>query len=349
MKIYYHSNQALHNPQTYFSRGKMRTPQETPERVIEFQKGIQNAGKAITVPQDFGFDPITRIHGFAYVDFLKTAYQEWHDTSNDWGDEVIPNIFIKENNALKGILAKASYYIADGSAPIGEHTWTSVYWSAQSAINAAEDIVMGNKLSMAISRPSGHHARKESAGGFCFLNNAAIAAQYLLDKNAAQKILILDTDVHHGQGIQEIFYDRSDVMYISLHGDPTNFYPVVAGYENERGTGDGLGFNINYPFEHGASEEVFFQYLDKAVEDIKVFNPDIIIHNMGFDVYKEDPQTQTQVETANMARIATKIIQIGKPTLILIEGGYHIDTLSANLTSYMNGVKLANQEAYYAN
>lgn len=349
MKIYYHNNQALHNPQTYFSRGKMRAPQEVPARVVEFQKGIKNAGKNVTEPKDFGFDPITRIHGFAYVDFLKTAYQEWHETSSDWGEEVMPNIFVKENNALKGILAKAAYYIADGSAPIGEHSWTSIYWSAQSAINAAQDIVDGKKLSMSISRPSGHHARKESAGGFCFLNNAAISAQHILDQNAAKKVLILDTDVHHGQGIQEIFYDRSDVMYISLHGDPTNFYPVVAGYDNERGEGEGLGFNINYPFEHGASEETFFKYLDKAIEDIKIFNPDVIIHNMGFDVYKEDPQTQTQVDTPSMAKIAEKVIQLGKPTLALIEGGYHVETLAANLASYMKGIEQTAQEDYHAN
>ena len=348
MNIYYHPDQALHNPQTYFSRGKMREPQEIPKRVEEYQKGIQRAGLMVTSPEDFGFDYLTKVHGFAYIEFLQTAYKEWHEVPEDWGEEVMPNVFVKEYNALKGILAKTSRYIADGSAPIGKFTWESIYWSAQSALNAAKDVAEGADLGVSISRPSGHHARREAAGGFCFVNNAALVAEYLLENSEAKKILILDTDVHHGQGIQEIFYDRDDVMYISIHGDPTNFYPAVAGFEEERGEGAGLGFNINYPFEHGASEELFFQYLDKAVEDIKVFNPDIIIHNMGFDVYKEDPQTQTQVETANMAKIATKIIQIGKPTLILIEGGYHIDTLSVNLTSYMNGIKSANQEAYYA-
>lgn len=341
MNIYYHENQALHNPQTYFSRGKMRDPQEIPQRVIEFQKGIENAGYAVTEPEDFGFDYLTQVHGVAYIEFLKTAYQEWHEVPEDWGEEVIPNVFVKDYNALKGVLAKASRYIADGSAPIGKYTWESVYWSAQSALNAAKDIAGGAPLSMSISRPSGHHARRESAGGFCFVNNAAIAAEYLLANSDAKKILILDTDVHHGQGIQEIFYDRSDVMYISLHGDPTNFYPAVAGFEEERGEGCGLGYNINYPFAHGISEADFMAVLKSAMSDAETFNPDVIIHNMGFDVYVEDPQSKAQVTTEGMAKIAKEIIALGKPVLGLIEGGYLIETLAVNTESYIQGLTSA--------
>lgn len=341
MNIYYHENQALHNPQTYFSRGKMRDPQEIPQRVIEFQKGIENAGYAVTEPEDFGFDYLTQVHGVAYIEFLKTAYQEWHEVPEDWGEEVIPNVFVKDYNALKGVLAKASRYIADGSAPIGKYTWESVYWSAQSALNAAKDIAGGAPLSMSISRPSGHHARRESAGGFCFVNNAAIAAEYLLANSDAKKILILDTDVHHGQGIQEIFYDRSDVMYISLHGDPTNFYPAVAGFEEERGEGCGLGYNINYPFKHGISEADFMAVLKSAMSDAETFNPDVIIHNMGFDVYVEDPQSKAQVTTEGMAQIAKEIVSLGKPVLGLIEGGYLIETLAVNTESYIQGLTSA--------
>ncbi|MHC5224748.1 histone deacetylase family protein [Ignatzschineria sp. LJL83] len=338
MNIYYHSDQALHNPQTYFSRGKMREPQEVPRRVEEFQKGVQQAGLAITSPEDFGFDYLTKVHGFAYIEFLQTAYKEWHEVPEDWGEEVMPNVFVKEYNALKGILAKASRYIADGSAPIGKFTWESIYWSAQSALNAAKDVASGADLSVSISRPSGHHARREAAGGFCFVNNAALVAEYLLDNSKAKKILILDTDVHHGQGIQEIFYDRDDVMYISLHGDPTNFYPAVAGFEEERGEGIGLGFNINYPFEHGLSEVGFFEVLKKAMNDARIFNPDVIIHNMGFDVYKDDPQSKTQVTTEGIRVIGQEIKALGKPVVSLLEGGYLIEKLADNTESYLRGL-----------
>lgn len=338
MNVYYHPDQALHNPQTYFSRGKMREPQEIPQRVEEFQKGVRNAGFAVSKPEDLGFDYLTKVHGFAYIEFLQTAYKEWHEVPEDWGEEVIPNVFVRDYNALKGVLAKASRYIADGSAPIGKHTWDSIYWSAQSALNAAKDVANGAKLSVSVSRPSGHHARREGAGGFCFVNNAALVAEYLLDHSDAKKILILDTDVHHGQGIQEIFYDRSDVMYISLHGDPTNFYPAVAGFEEERGQGEGLGFNINYPFAHGLTEEEFFKILKRAMNDAKIFNPDVIVHNMGFDVYKDDPQSKTKVTTPGMAEIAREVVALGKPVVGLLEGGYLIETLAANTESYLRGL-----------
>lgn len=338
MNIYYDDRQALHDPQTYLSRGKMRKPQEVPQRVIEFQKGIKAAGYKITEPVDFGFDYLTKVHGFAYIEFLQTAYKEWHEVPEDWGDEVIPNIFVKDYNALKGILAKVSRYIADGSAPIGKHTWESVYWSAQSALNAAKDIVDGKKISISISRPSGHHARREAAGGFCFINNAAITAEYILANSTAKKVLILDTDVHHGQGIQEIFYDRDDVMYISIHGDPTNFYPAVAGFEEERGNGKGLGFNINYPLKHGTPEDEYMTVLQKAINDIKIFNPDVIIHNMGFDVYIDDPQSKTEVTTQGIHHIGEVVSGLNKPVLGLIEGGYLLEKLAENTESYIRGL-----------
>lgn len=338
MNIYYHPDQALHNPQTYFSRGKMREPQEIPKRVEEYQKGIQRAGLMVTSPEDFGFDYLTKVHGFAYIEFLQTAYKEWHEVPEDWGEEVMPNVFVKEYNALKGILAKTSRYIADGSAPIGKFTWESIYWSAQSALNAAKDVAEGADLGVSISRPSGHHARREAAGGFCFVNNAALVAEYLLENSEAKKILILDTDVHHGQGIQEIFYDRDDVMYISIHGDPTNFYPAVAGFEEERGEGAGLGFNINYPFEHGLSEAGFFEILKRALNDAKIFNPDVIVHNMGFDVYKDDPQSKTKVTTEGMGKIGEEIRAFGKPIVSLLEGGYLIEKLAENTESYLRGL-----------
>ncbi|PWD86108.1 histone deacetylase family protein [Ignatzschineria cameli] len=339
MNIYYHEKQALHDPQTYFSRGKMREPQEVPQRVYEFQKGIKNAGLTVTKPQELGLDYLTQVHGLAYIDFLRTAYNEWHKVPEDWGDEVIPNIFVKDYNAQKGILAKAARYIADGSAPIGKYTWESIYWSAQSALNAAKDLCEGKKYSLSISRPSGHHARREAAGGFCFVNNAAIATEYLLENSRAKKILILDTDVHHGQGIQEIFYERADVLYISLHGDPTNFYPVVAGFEEERGVGKGEGFNINYPFAHGLSEEAYLTLLDEAIESAQTFNPDVIIHNMGFDVYKDDPQSKTAVTTLGIYKIAQAVLALNKPVLGLIEGGYLIEKLAVNMESYLRGFK----------
>src|SRR5699024_2540478 len=156
-------------------------------------------------------------------------------------------------------------------------------------------IADGEQFSYGICRPPGHHARPAGAGGFCFLNNSAIAADYL--RNTYDRVAVLDPDMHHGQGIQEIFWERDDVLYVSIHGDPVNFYPVVTGFEEERGAGAGYGFNINMPMPHGSSEEFFFGKLDEALTAIRLFEADVIVLALGFDTYHEDPQAKVSVTT----------------------------------------------------
>lgn len=336
MQIFFHPEQLKHCPQSYYSRGKMRQPQEKPERMHELLKAIEQLSLEVNTAQDFGTKPILGVHTLGYINFLKNAYHEWKQLPEDWGDEVLSNIFIRENNREIGILAKAAKYLADGSAPIGEHTWTSVYWSAQTALSCANALIQGeHDLFIGLTRPAGHHARKDGAGGFCYINNAAMIAQYL--RQHFSRIAIIDTDMHHGQGIQEIFYDRSDVLYTSVHGDPTNFYPVVAGFADEYGTGTGYGYNKNFPMPHGSSEETFFNYVDQAVEVVKLYQPDIVIHVMGFDVYVDDPQAKCSVSTDGFAHVAEKIKSIGVPTISLIEGGYCIEKLGDNFKSFLKG------------
>lgn len=216
----------------------MRQPQEVPARIDPLLAVVEKLGYPLLEPADHGLAPLAAVHGQAYLDYLGSAYQQWHEVPEDWGDEVMSNIYIREGNPLRGILGKTARYLADGSCPIGEHTWQAAYWSAQSAVAAAHAVIEGDQAAYALCRPPGHHARAEAAGGFCFLNNAAIAAQVLRGKFG--KVAVLDTDMHHGQGIQEIFYERDDVLYVSIHGDPTNFYPVVAGFDDETGAGAGL-------------------------------------------------------------------------------------------------------------
>jgi acetoin utilization deacetylase AcuC-like enzyme len=255
----------------------------------------------------------------------------------DWGNEVMSNIFVRNANPLRGVLAQAARYLTDGSCPVGENTWLSAYWSAQSAIAAAMDVVDGANETWALCRPPGHHARQDGAGGFCYLNNAALAGQTL--RNRFERVVILDTDMHHGQGIQEIFYGRSDVLYVSIHGDPTNFYPVVAGYEEERGEDAGEGYNVNLPMPHGSSEEVFFDRVKAALSAIKNFKPDAIVLALGFDIYKDDPQSQVDVTTEGFARLGQTIGALQLPTVIVQEGGYHIESLEANAHAFFTGFR----------
>lgn len=335
MKAFYDSRLQLHLPRTYLSRGKMRTPQELPVRSEMLLKGAIASGLDLIEPADFGLDPLLAVHDQSYLRFLELAHSEWLQLGADWGDEVISNIYVQHPNPQRGILAMAAKHLADGSCPIGQHTWTTSYWAAQCAANAAQQVLDGEPAAYALCRPPGHHARRDAAGGFCYINNAAIAAQRL--SHQGRRVAIIDTDVHHGQGIQEIFYTRDDVLYVSIHADPTNFYPVVAGFEDERGAGRGYGMNINLPMPHGSSEAVFFEKLATAVKAIEAFQPDYLVHSLGFDIYELDPQTKVSVTTEGFRRLGRTISNLKKPTVIVQEGGYHYDTLAENLKAFMDG------------
>lgn len=336
MKAFFDPRQQLHDPRAYLSRGQMRTPQEVPVRSEEILKGLNDLGLEVLTPGDHGREPIERVHGAGYLEFLETGYRRWHEVPEDWGDEIIPNVFVRSAAPPRGILAEAAYYLADGSCPVGEHTWTAAYWAAQGALSAADALLAGDRASYAACRPPGHHARRDAAGGFCYLNNAAIAAEAL--KARFPRVAILDPDMHHGQGIQEIFYERDDVFYVSIHGDPTNFYPVVAGFEEERGSGAGEGFNLNLPMPHGSSEAVFFARLDEARAAIEDFGPDALVVALGFDTHEKDPQAKVAVTSEGFHRLGRAIADLGCPVLVVQEGGYYLEGLAENTRQFFSAL-----------
>ncbi|MCQ9617095.1 histone deacetylase family protein [Paenalcaligenes niemegkensis] len=336
MKAFFHDEQLRHRPLTYFSRGKMRIPQEVPERVLELRSASALSGLIVSEPADAGSEPLLAVHTSDYLRFLQEAHTDWKALPDDWGEEVVSNIFVRTPHALRGVLARAAYYLADGSCPVGAHTWEAAYWSAQCAIAASREVLAGERFAYAGCRPPGHHARKDAAGGFCYLNNAAIVAQEL--RQRYQRVVVLDTDMHHGQGIQEIFYDRDDVYYISIHGDPENFYPVVAGFEDERGAGKGEGYNLNLCIPHHSSERVFFEKLETAMHAIESFGADALVLSLGFDIYEHDPQSLVAVSTEGFERLGSSIRALNLPTVVVQEGGYHVETLAENAVSFFNGL-----------
>lgn len=333
MRTFYHEDQALHHPRSYFSRGKMRTPQEVPARIAPLMAALKSLGLRIESPNDAGPAPIDEVHTQPYLRFLASAHARWPE---EWGDEVMSNIFVREPNALRGVLAEAGRYLADGSSPLGKHTWRAAYASAQSAIAAADALINSERLAYALCRPPGHHARTDAAGGFCYLNNVAIAAQRL--SHHYSRIAILDTDMHHGQGIQEIFYERADVLYASVHGDPTNFYPAVCGFEDERGHDAGYGYNLNLPMPHGASEKAFLAKVEEACHAISLYAPDVLILALGFDIYEHDPQAKVTVSREGFVQLGQIIGHFTLPTLVVQEGGYAIDSLESNARAFFYGL-----------
>ena len=336
MKAFFHPEQDKHIPRSYLSRGQMRTPLEVPERTGFILQALRELDYAVESPADHGMAPLGRVHNLEYLRFLEGAHRRWKEIPDDWGDEVMSNIFVRSPNPRKGILAEAAYFLADGSCPIGPDTWSAAYWSAQSALSAAQAMLQGERTAYAVCRPPGHHARIDAAGGFCYLNNAAIAAEALLP--AFPRIAILDPDMHHGQGIQEVFYSRSDVLYVSIHGDPTNFYPVCSGYEDERGAGDGYGYNINLPMPHGSSEDHFLDRLDEAMTTIRLFQPDVLVVSLGFDIYKDDPQAKVTVTSGGFHRMGQVLAAAGMPVLVVQEGGYHLESLAENTRQFFTGL-----------
>ncbi|ARL13030.1 histone deacetylase family protein [Burkholderia pseudomallei] len=339
MLTYFHPDQLKHSPLTYLSRGKMRAPHEVPERAVRLLGAVTSLGFDVRAPEDFGAAPLAAVHSEPYLRFLADAHREWRRIPEDWGPEVMSNIYVREPNPLRGVLAQAGYYLADGSCPIGEHTYRAAYWSAQSALAGAAALGRGARDAYALCRPPGHHACRDAAGGFCYLNNAAIAVQALRARHA--RVAILDTDMHHGQGIQTLFYDRDDVLYVSIHGDPTNFYPAVTGYETERGAGRGEGFNVNLPMPHGSPEAVFFAQLERARSRVERFAPDVLVFALGFDVYREDPQSKVAVTTEGFGRLGALVGGLRVPTLIVQEGGYHLETLERNAAALFRSYEAA--------
>src|SRR5471032_118242 len=332
MLTYFHPSQLKHHPRTYLSRGQMRTPQEIPERAFRLVEASKAMGFDVREPADFGAAPLAAVHGLNYLRFLEEAHREWKKVPAEWGEEVMSNVYIRENNPLRGVLGQAARYLADGSCPVGADTYESAYWSAQSALGGANAILDGAREAYALCRPPGHHARAEAAGGFCYVNNAAVAAQVLL--GGFERVAVLDTDMHHGQGIQEIFYERDDVLYVSVHGDPTNFYPGVAGFADERGVGAGEGFNLNLPMAHGASEADFLGQLEVALAAVKDFGAEVLVLSLGFDIFELDPQSKVAVTREGFAVLGERIRSLGLPCLIVQEGGYHLESLEDNARAF---------------
>jgi acetoin utilization deacetylase AcuC-like enzyme len=343
MLTFFHPEQMLHHPRSYFSRGQMRTPQEVPERAARLVAAARALGFEVREPDDHGIAGIAAVHDVLYLDFLEEAHRKWKKMPDDWGDEVMSNIFVRDPNPLRGVLAQAARYLADGSCPVGANTWRSAYWSAQSALAAAAAVNGGAREAYALCRPPGHHARVDAAGGFCYLNNSAMVAQSL--RSSFRRVAILDTDMHHGQGIQEIFYDRDDVLYVSIHADPTDFYPVVAGFEDEWGRGAGEGCNVNLPMPHGSSEAVFFERLEEALGIVNRYQADALVIALGFDIYKDDPQSQVAVTTEGFRRLGAALGGLALPTVIVQEGGYHIESLEANSRAFFGGFEIGRRRS----
>ncbi|WP_442579512.1 histone deacetylase family protein [Mesorhizobium sp. ASY16-5R] len=336
MKAFYAAEQKRHDPKAFLSSGAPQPNPEQPERVERLLAGARKAGCSIERPNDYGLGPIAAIHTPEYVDFLKHIYPRWQRIEGA-SEEVIPNIhpIVRTGSYPASAVGQAGYHMADTACPISAETFESACWSAWSAVAASDAVLAGAPSAYALCRPPGHHAFADVAGGFCFLNNSAIAAQHL--RRSAARVAILDVDLHHGNGTQGIFYARPDVLTVSLHADPVRFYPFFWGHADERGEGPGLGYNLNLPLPRKSGDKAFLEALQTAFRRINAFAPEALVVALGLDAFEGDPLGGLSVSTSGFSRIAGAIAGLNLPTVIVQEGGYLCDALGDNLSSFLTG------------
>jgi acetoin utilization deacetylase AcuC-like enzyme len=329
--------QSLHYPTGFLVNGVMQPNPEKPERMERLLTGVAAGGHDLQQPQDHGLGPIAAIHTPAYLKFLSTVYDRWQRIP-DAAPEIFPNIHPDRRTASYPLSAvgQAGFHITDMSCPIGEHTWEAARWSANCAVSAAEAVLAGDKMTYALCRPPGHHCFSDLAGGFCYLNNSAIAAQYL--RQSHDRVAIVDVDLHHGNGTQGIFYQRNDVFTLSIHADPARFYPFFWGHAHEVGEGAGHGYNLNIPLPRGTGDDGFMSGLADGLAHVRAFAPGALVIALGLDAFEGDPFGGLAVSTQGFAKMAGLLTALDLPMVIVQEGGYLCDELGENLQAFLGGL-----------
>ena len=333
MRMFFDDRQRAHAPTQELHNGGFTTYAEMPARV----DAILAALGPVETPADRGEAPILAVHSAAYVTFLKDAARLWREAGRT-GD-AIPYAFpIRGRRPLNltRIDALIGAHSFDATTPITPDSWAASYGSAQSALAATHVVLEGDRAAFALCRPPGHHAGADYCGGYCHLNTAAIAAQAARDAGVA-RVAILDIDYHHGNGTQDIFYDRSDVFYASVHADPRTDYPFFWGHADETGDGDGLGATLNLPLPHGTTIDAFRTAQTTALDAIATFDPGLLVVSFGADTWEGDPISHFALTTPDYAVLARDIAARGWPTAIVMEGGYAVDALGHNVDSFLRG------------
>ena len=339
MKVIYSEDHKLHHGAKELNRGELVPLFEMPRRVDMIMARLKDTGFGeMVAPERFPDDPIHAVHAKDYVAFLESAWREWVKEEGDdqfaiaW---VFPCRGLRQT-APESIHGKLGYYAFDSAIPIVEGTWRAARTAADVALTGCALLNKGARAAFSLCRPPGHHAMRDLGGGYCYLNNAAIAAQALRDAGAG-RVAILDVDYHHGNGTQDIFYRRRDVLFVSLHGDPETEFPYYLGYADEKGEGEGEGFNLNLPMPFGTAWDEYARALATAVGRINEFGADALVVSLGVDTFKEDPISRFRLENEDYLRMGEAIADVGVPTLFVMEGGYAVEDIGINTVNVLSG------------
>jgi acetoin utilization deacetylase AcuC-like enzyme len=334
MHVYHSPASSLHDPKTFYRRGNSIAHPESAERYRVLRSALTEAGMNLQEAGDAGLEPLQRVHTAEYLEFLAEAWNRRAEI-DPRAEEILTTHFARPqmHRRPSGLLGLLGYHTADTSTPLRAGTWSAVYGSAQCAVSAA-DAAAKSGSAYALCRPPGHHAFADSAGGFCYVNNTAVAAQRL-SSALRGRVAIVDIDVHHGNGTQGIFYRRADVLTISIHADPGSYFPFYCGYADEAGEGEGEGFNLNLPLAHGSGDAELRAALSVALARVRKFAPAGIVVALGLDASEHDPLGVLKVTTNGFAEAARAVGRLKLPTVIVQEGGYLCPALPVNLVAFL--------------
>ncbi|MDO8905150.1 histone deacetylase family protein [Hydrogenophaga sp.] len=348
MKTIYNPHHNLHQGREEMFRGRMVPCHEVPARLdfvlAELQRRPLGALETPAVGDTELDAAIARVHRARYLEFLVSAWDEWvaMDPQNAQRD-ALPSVWPLGNpngfrtDALPhNFAARLGLFSFDSGSPLTAGTWAAARGGAACALAAAQALLAGQRSAFALSRPPGHHAGPDFFGGYCFLNNAAIAAQTLRDGGLA-RVAVLDVDYHHGNGTQTIFYERDDVLTVSIHGDPTTEYPFFLGHADERGTGAGEGFNLNLPLPRGTHFATWRAALDQALDAVAAFKADALVVPMGLDTFEGDPISGFTLQSGDYFAMGAALASAGQPTLFTFEGGYAVEAVGTNAVNLLEG------------
>lgn len=338
MLTVYSPDHILRNAKTELYGGELVRPFECPERMEYVMRRLNEVKLGeVLAPRDFELSHVLRIHDSEFIDFLQNCWTDWE--KEGFNGEALPSVFPTRNmrnvkpNHIDGRLG---YYALALETSISNGTWEAALASSNVALTAQELMKNGEHSAFALCRPPGHHAAGDQYGGYCFINNAAVCAQAFLDQGAS-RVAILDVDFHHGNGTQAIFYDRPDVLFCSLHGDPAEAFPHFLGYRDETGSGKGEGFNHNFPMGPGTPYSTWGEALADACKKIRQYGPDALVVSLGVDTYEHDPISFFKLKSEDFQDYGKTIANLNLPTLFVMEGGYAVQEIGINTVNVLTG------------
>ena len=340
MKVFWNPVQLDHTPRFFLVRGQVRANFEVPARAEALLAACQAMGLQIQAPPALDREALLTVHDPAYLDFLRDGHTAW-EALTERGGEIVANSHPSPEMLATGarmpdhIVGRAGWFTADAACPIGRGTWAAAEAAACGAI-AAADAVKDGGTAYALARPPGHHAYRARAGGHCYVNNAALAVERLR-RHGAARVAVLDIDSHHGNGTQGIFWERPDVLFVSLHGDPNRYYPWFTGRADEHGGGAGVGTNLNFPVAIGSGDAPWLEAVSNGIAAIQAFRADALVVSLGFDASEHEPLNALSVTADGFARAGSAIGGLEQPTAIVQEGGYNLDMLGSLLTRFLTG------------